>query len=263
MARERRLRFGEVADLYDEVRPSYPPALVDDVIALAPMSKPRRALEVGAGTGKATVLFAERGVQVHALEPSAPMAALAERNTAHLPGVTIERVEFESWDPHGAGFPLIISAQAWHWISPDVGYAKARTVLVSGGLLAAFWNRSDWDSCPFRDELAAAYRRAIPERSGEDPLHPAARTAPDHWDEWASAIDATPGLDAAELRAYRWTRNYSTADYLALLRTHSPNIVLEDAQRDLLLSEVGRVLDDQGGEFTLDYVCWLLLAHAS
>ena len=40
--------FGQVAERYDRVRPSYPNALVDEVIALAGCG---RALEVGAGTG--------------------------------------------------------------------------------------------------------------------------------------------------------------------------------------------------------------------
>src|SRR5438105_8011948 len=75
MEHERRLAFGAVAELYDRARPSYPEALVEDVVALAPLGSPPRALEVGAGTGKATVLFAARGVAVHALAPSAEMAA--------------------------------------------------------------------------------------------------------------------------------------------------------------------------------------------
>jgi hypothetical protein len=53
--------FGEVAELYDQARPSYPAVLFDDVIAFAPQSP--RVLEVGAGTGKATVLLAERGLE--------------------------------------------------------------------------------------------------------------------------------------------------------------------------------------------------------
>lgn len=90
MARERRLAFGEVAEQYDRTRPSYPDALVDDVLALAPTDHgAARALEVGAGTGKATVMFAARGASVVALEPSPEMAAIAERNTARYTNVVI------------------------------------------------------------------------------------------------------------------------------------------------------------------------------
>lgn len=45
--------FGEVAGEYDRIRPGYPDQLFDDVIAYAALGS-RQALEVGAGTGKAT-----------------------------------------------------------------------------------------------------------------------------------------------------------------------------------------------------------------
>ena len=54
MAREQRLVFGEVAEQYDRSRPSYPDAMVDDLVELAGLGPGCRALEVGAGTGKAT-----------------------------------------------------------------------------------------------------------------------------------------------------------------------------------------------------------------
>ena len=87
MDREPRLVFGQVAERYDRVRPSYPNALVDEVIALAGRE---RALEVGAGTGKATLMFAQRGVAVHAVEPSAEMASAV--------GLEDPRTRVYQWD---------------------------------------------------------------------------------------------------------------------------------------------------------------------
>ncbi len=118
MAQERRLAFGEVAELYDRARPGYPAELIDDVIAFAPAAGGTRALEVGAGTGKATELFAQRGLEIVALEPSAQMAAVARRNCARYENVSVEQIEFERWSPAGASFGLVFSAQAWHWIAP-------------------------------------------------------------------------------------------------------------------------------------------------
>src|SRR4249919_3355569 len=102
MDRGRRLTFGGVAELYDQVRPAYPAELVQDIIALAPLDGDApRALEVGAGTGKATAMFAQRGLSIRALEPSAEMAAIAERNLDESGTVTIDRTDFEQWDPRG------------------------------------------------------------------------------------------------------------------------------------------------------------------
>jgi trans-aconitate methyltransferase len=122
----RRLSFGGVADLYDQSRPSYPEAFVDGVLEFAGAGESDRAVEVGAGTGKATVLFAARGLNVLGIEPSAEMAAVARRNCAAYDNVTIEQTEFERWRPPGQEFKLVFSGQAWHWISPEAGYAVAR-----------------------------------------------------------------------------------------------------------------------------------------
>ncbi len=155
----RRLSFGGVADLYDRSRPSYPEALVDGVLAYAGAGASDRAVEVGAGTGKATVLFAARGLDILGIEPSAEMAAVARRNCAGYSNVTIEEVEFERWRPPGHEFRLLFSGQAWHWISPETRYVAARAALCDGGALAAFWNRPDWAACDLREEFGEAYRR--------------------------------------------------------------------------------------------------------
>ncbi len=73
--REQRLVFGDEAELYDQVRPSYPGDLIDDIVAL--VEKPVRAVDAGCGTGKATLMLAERGVGGVGVEPDPGMAAIA------------------------------------------------------------------------------------------------------------------------------------------------------------------------------------------
>jgi SAM-dependent methyltransferase len=109
VAREEAVVFGEVAELYDAARPGYPEALFDEVLASVP--RPRRALEAGAGTGGATVVLAQRGVEVEAIEPDHRMAALARRRTAGLP-VRVRELRFESWDGPANAFDLVVCAQA-------------------------------------------------------------------------------------------------------------------------------------------------------
>jgi trans-aconitate methyltransferase len=116
MKREQRLVFGEVAELYDRHRPAYPDPVIDDLIALAGLDPGALALEVGAGTGKATAMFAARGIHVLAVEPSAEMAAVARRTFGDRGEVQIEQSDLEQWDPAGREFGLVFAAQAWHWV---------------------------------------------------------------------------------------------------------------------------------------------------
>ena len=71
---DRALSFGARAEAYERFRPGYPAELFDRVIAYA--GRPvRSALEIGAGTGKATRVLAARGVAVTATEPDGAMLA--------------------------------------------------------------------------------------------------------------------------------------------------------------------------------------------
>ena len=263
---ERRLSFGHVAELYDRVRPGYPAELVEHVLAFSGAEPGDRALEVGAGTGKATALFAERGLEIVALEPSAEMAEVAVRNCARYPSVTVERREFERWRPDPRSFRLLLSAQAWHWISPELRYVLAGQALEPGGTLAVFWNRPSWESSPLRDELAEAYRRAAPDLgagAGPGPMYPAADSRTSWWGDWSSEIAAAPEFGSAESRVYRWHERHPTARYLELLSTHSDHIVLGDARLRDLLDAVGEVLERHGGVLDLEYETSLWMATAT
>ncbi|OKI53684.1 hypothetical protein AMK15_28620 [Streptomyces sp. MJM1172] len=88
--------FGEVAELYDAARPGYSNELVADVLTYAALGD-RAAVEIGAGTGKATVPFAELGTPLVCLEPDPRMAEVLRRNTARYSGVQVEVDGFESW----------------------------------------------------------------------------------------------------------------------------------------------------------------------
>lgn len=115
----RRLSFGAAAEHYDRVRPAYPQDLVDDAIAYAgqELTSTGRALEVGAGTGKATLQFASRGLRIDAIEPDEAMAVVARRRLASAGvAVALQASDFESANVADHAYGLLYAAQAWHWI---------------------------------------------------------------------------------------------------------------------------------------------------
>jgi SAM-dependent methyltransferase len=265
MARERRLAFGDVAELYDLARPSYPVELVDDVLAFAGAGAGARALEVGAGTGKATALFGARGLDLVALEPSAEMGAVLARNCAGCDNVAIELAEFERWGRAEPPFRLVFSAQAWHWVDPKVRYSHARELLEPGGALAVFWNRPDWDSNPLREQLAEVYERIAPDLGagpGPGPMHPAVQRRREWWSDWSGELAAAPGFGATDTRSYAWRKLYTSDSYPQVLRTHSDHIVLGDERLHELVTAIGALVDGHGGTLELGYVTDLWMARA-
>ena len=78
----RGLTFGSVAERYERYRPGYPAEVLDLLVGNGSVSS---AIEIGAGTGKATRLVAGSGISVTAVEPDPQMCAVLTRTTAGLP----------------------------------------------------------------------------------------------------------------------------------------------------------------------------------
>ena len=70
-----RTSFDQTALEYDAVRPGYPPALIEDSVTITGLPSPARILEIGCGTGQATLPFAERGDRLTCLDIGAEMLA--------------------------------------------------------------------------------------------------------------------------------------------------------------------------------------------
>lgn len=258
-AREQRMVFGEVAETYDATRPGYPSALVDDVMAYASVAAGDAVLEVGSGTGKATVPFAERALRLVCLEPSAEMAAVLRTRCADLP-VAVEQTTFEDWPLRAGDFRLLISGQAWHWVPPDVSFSKAHAALAPGGALALFWNFPIWSDAELRERIDAAYRRCAPHLAAREPGFVGLRHA-GVGDHGAEVIEASGLFDAIKARDYRWSEGYTTARYVDLLSTQSDHRLLPEETRAPLLEAVGEIVDGVGGRIDLDYLTKLLLAR--
>jgi SAM-dependent methyltransferase len=254
------LLFGDVAELYDESRPAYPATVIDALLAGVPHGA--RVLEVGAGTGKATTMVADRGAQVLAIEPSPGMADVLRRNCARYDGVEVVQSDFERWDPAGKTFRLLYSAQAWHWIDPAVRYERAAVALSAGGRLAAFWNRPAWGESPLRAALARVYAQTVPHLVADGPLHPA-NPNPEGDDDWNAEIDAASGFECPELSYHEFGQSYSADEYSRLLATLSEIRELAEDQRDALLTGVHDAIEDHGGTLSMPMRTRLCLARRS
>jgi len=279
VAKEQRLVFGEVAELYDKARPSYPSALIDHLLTLIGPDQAGWCLDVGCGTGKASVLLAGRGLAGVGLEPDPDMAAMAERNLAPFPRWSVRVSDFEDYDfedcdfedcdledcdfddsdfeGHHAGrsgpFDLISCAQAWHWLDPARRFTHAAELLRPGGWLALFWNRTGDDSSAIRGEIDGAYAALFPALSPHGALTagrpPVGSPPPD------------AGFGPPSWQVIPWVRRYSTREWADLVQTHSDHRLLDPGQRQALLDRLAQVIDARGGFYDHPYECWLWTAQ--
>lgn len=245
--RRRALSFGDAPELYDRTRPTYPPELVDRLVG----GGAGDVLDVGCGTGIVSRLFRDRGCVVTGVEPDQRMAAFARAQ-----GLDVEAGTLETWDPRGRRFDLVVAGQAWHWVDPDSGAAKAREVLRPGGRIGLFWN---WALHPEEVQSAfdAVYKRLAPELDRYSIV--LGRGSDDRFTVAAAGLQAE-GFLAVEREEFRWAKTYSAQLWCDHLLTHSDHHTLEEGPRHQLLEAIRRALEDMGGSFTTTYRTVLVTA---
>jgi SAM-dependent methyltransferase len=223
--------FGAAARIYDARRPRYPDQLIDDLVATGP----RRALDVGAGTGISSAQLLEKGVDVLAVEPDSRMAEIAKEK-----GIAVESGTFESWDPAGRGFDLIVFAQSFHWVDPAVALPKAHAILTSGGRLALMWNRL-FPTDPTHGDFAEIYRDYVDPGS---PLVDASSKGLVETDRNSDRLIASIIASGftVEQRVYPRNAHYSAEHWLDLVFTYSNHLVLApDKATELRARLAGRI----------------------
>ncbi|MDF2944340.1 MAG: hypothetical protein K0S01_3198 [Herbinix sp.] len=151
-----------IADIYEEVRPSYPERLIQDIIAKTDIKLKDSLLEIGAGTGKATLQFAEKGFEVQAIELGEEMADILKDKCAIFPNVSVDVVAFEDWNnPSNQKYDMIYCAQAFHWIDKSVKYKKCYELLKDNGYLVLFWYNPSDDKLPITIEIEEKVNKII------------------------------------------------------------------------------------------------------
>ena len=267
MAEERaklRAIFDEAALLYDEVRPGYPEELFDDIVALSGIPSGGRILEIGCGTGQATVPFARRGYRILCVELGKNLAAVARRNLETYPRAEVHVGPFEEWQPQKAPFDLAVSATAFHWLDPEVAYPRAADALRKGGSLALFWNvhvDTDADS-GFFEEAQRIYEREASEIVGPEDYKGPPR--PEDVSSRTPEIENSGLFEVKATRNYRWDETYDAAGYLRVLKTYSGHRGLSNHTRERLFHGIADLIGLRfGGSITKGYQTTLYVARRS
>lgn len=261
MERERRDVFGEAVDQYASARPGYPEAMIDDVLEYAdPVSE---ILEVGAGTGKATVAFAARDVAMTCLEPDPRMATRLAQECSPFPQVTIEVTRLENYS-RPVAFDALIAAQSWHWVDHSRRWDLAHEAVRTGGTIALFWNKYIVADLDRRNQLVdidvrygvdyGANGVTIEDNEGEIELE-------EGWPAYDLATDSR--FEDLVSRRYRRELEYDDSTYVDLLASTSAYRLLEPTRREQLFDDVRTALAGHDGSVAMHVVTDLFLGRTT
>ncbi|MGF9754492.1 class I SAM-dependent methyltransferase [Microvirga sp. 0TCS3.31] len=229
--------FGSVAADYERYRPGYPDALVEEVLAYA--GRPvATALEVGAGTGKATRVFASHGVRVTASDPDAAMLAELVRHVPH----SVHTVEAAFEDlPLTTAYDLVYAAAALHWTRPEGRWERMAALLEPGGVVASFGAPRDLADPAVDETLRAALAPWL-----DDEVSSPDGTPKDGAVQWPSTeLIASELFTDVRQAVIELRTEVSARDYVGLLSTVSDFLVLAPADRRAALDHALAALPRQ------------------
>jgi SAM-dependent methyltransferase len=231
-----RATFDDSAELYDRSRTVAPEQLFDDLIELARLEPGARLVEIGCGTGQATLPLAQRGLEIVGIELGENLADLARRKLAQFPLVSVVVSSFEQWDPGGERFDAVVAFNSFHWIDPAVRFAKPAEVLREGGVLAVVGMRF-----VVHDHVDAVWM-ALQEDfeavtgAAEPSTHVVALQ------DRSAEFEESGYFRKAVLRRYQWDTLYDADGHIALLQTSSRYRTLDEDVRGKLFERIhGRI----------------------
>jgi SAM-dependent methyltransferase len=250
-----RLSFNEAAEIYDEVRPSYPSRLFDELFNVLPADP--LIVEVGPGTGQATKDLLARGAWVHAIEIGPAMAATLRSN---LPSdrLRISVGDFEATDIE-SGADAVFSATAYHWISGASQTDRPAAILRPGGVVAIV----DVIQVDSPDDLGFfASAQPVYERYGQGHRGSPAPSRGNVDPAIRAVLEADRRFGSAVVRRYDWNQTYTAADYRKLMLSYSGTQMMEESNRLGLLDDIESLIQTGfGGSVTRPLVITLTTAR--
>lgn len=237
---KKRDSFDTAAKIYDESRPSYPDEVITWILDRTNVLKNKQLLEIGAGTGQATLKFAERGYKVHCIEMGNNLAEILVKKSSDY-DVTVDVSSFENWEPK----PLfktsfIYSATAFHWIDPSIRYKKCYDMLDDNGYLVLLWHVAPESEI---QQIKQAYKLLLdyyPDRE-------AVKLSTDIKNERKLEIINSGYFSLVDYLDYKWKIIESKDMLLKEFFSQSSYLSLDNENRKLLTSQVKELyksLDD-------------------
>jgi SAM-dependent methyltransferase len=257
-AREiRRRTFETTAALYERYRPTYPAALFDDVRAYADLAPDDAILEVGAGTGRATVHLARWGNPMVVIEPAPAMTEIIRANVAEHSHVDVRTTTFEGAEVERNAFGLVVVARAFGWLDPATRVERIHQALYAYGSVALVNNfqvtTPEW--LPFFERVQDVYLAHAPEIAHQGAF-PSADDVPEH------ELKDEPLFGDHQQPEHPWEWTLSAEDYVGLMSTHSPHAALEPDVRGRLHEGIVDLINAEfGGVVTEHYVAIAALAR--
>ena len=266
--RDRRIHFDEIVVNYDKFRWDYPAELFADALQYSGMGNGKRAIEIGAGTGKATAPFLDAGYAVTAVEMGVNMAEFLRDKFKGYEKLNVITSTFEDAPLEEESCDLIYAASAFHWIDAKVGCPKVMRLLKNGRAFVLFRNNAvRADDNELYDAINTAYEKHYYSqyKTDERPIKISKMTEDDfgkpaeiHRGFRFESLEQYGFCDIA-MKLYRAMRMYGADEYISLMDTMSDHRAMTDESRTALYAEIKEAINKHGGQQKMNFIFQLYM----
>ena len=253
---EKRVHFDEIVTKYDEIRPNYPDKLFTDLIEYAGTNTNKKALEIGAGTGKATRSILEAGYNVTAVEISANMAAFLSKKFENYIDFNVVISAFEDADVEKNAYDLIYAASCIHWVDAKIGCPKIKRLLKNEGTIALLrYNFSSEDDKSLEPAYEKYYRtHYLNNKKPIKKTHDDLRNPTGFLTRYGfNGLDEY-GFKDILLNFYDMEIIYTADEYIKLYETMADHRDLPEENKLGLYNEITKIINQNGGKYKMDYI---------
>lgn len=150
--------YTTLADAYLK-RPDYADAAIDAMLSIAGAEKGDKFCDVGAGVAHLTLMLANRGINVAAVEPNDAMRANGMKRTEHLTNVHWSEGTGEQTGQATREFDMVTFGSSFNVCDRVAALKETSRILKPRGWFACMWNHRQLD-----DPIQASIETIIKER---------------------------------------------------------------------------------------------------
>ena len=254
LSTNRAILFDQAAEQYDTYRPSYPKILIEKMLNLSKISNSSRILEIGCGTGKATVMIAPQGCVLDCIDPGERLLAIAKVRCKEWPNVSFIKGKFDELELKRNYYDLVFAAQSFHWTNPKTRWNNCKKILLKCGSVAILRNHP----IPPNTKVGLILAKVIHQEShGIIEPDPVDFTSED--DNWILDMESSGFFEKPLIYRMNWSRRLSAEEYAGLFSTYSDFLSLSVLEQKRIKEAIIKVIGENGGSY--DYLYESVLIH--
>ena len=230
--------FNSSSAEYLLARSAYPADLISDILRVAELDPSSSVLDIGCGSGQATLDFASTGCRVVAIDPAKNALDQLSKRCTNFPKVELVNSTFEDYDCPESTFDLIICAQAFHWLDPAHVSLRLSQLLRPSGQIAVFWHMQDvLPECPQASlyALNSKYIDAYPRMNPPE-------YAPEFLQAMVDVLCKDERMGEVRINEYPWLQSYEKDMFLALYHSWSKYALLSASTKQSVDSNLADYL---------------------